>query len=693
MMRYLILILFLGMVKISVSQTLLGTITDGLSGRLIPMADIYVKLKDSTVYKAQSDFYGNYQINDVKPNQYNIEISFIGYETKYYSDVLISPLKTTKLKVKLYEETSVLEEGAISNRTKNTNGKSKTRKSDFTAQTAGVAQNSQGFPLTVRGGRPGKTVYFVDGVKVIGTPHLINKSERILRVMTGGTPAEYGNREWSSDYYHKSYGSIGWFKKNKKDEIIIGESYEAIIENKFLTTQYNPVTTFSIDVDKASYSNIRRFINKGITPPKNAVRLEEMINYFDYNYPKSSDKILTHYTELGTCPWNKEHHLLHIGLQGKQIIREKRKASNLVFLIDVSGSMDSPNKLPLVKRTLKMVVDKMAKDDKISIVVYAGEAGCVLEPTSGDNKTNILEALDHLHSGGSTDGGLGIELAYKLAEEYFIEDGNNRVILATDGDFNVGISSHKGLEDLIAEKRDTHIFLTVLGYGMGNYKDDKLELLADKGNGNYAYIDNLQEAKDFLIRDFNSTIFTLAKDVKLQLEFNPKFVKEYRLIGYENRTLENTDFIDDSKDAGELGEGQSVTALYELIPVKNQKESNLKYRAYLESSELFNLKIRYKTPKGSVSKELVNAFETPLLSLDKTSDRFRLSASVAMFGLILRNSQYKSDTTNCAKVIKLAKSATSMDKYGYRKAFIRLVRRYRTISHARIAEARYFLEE
>ena len=692
-MRYLILILFVGMVNTCMSQTLLGTITDALSGATIPMADICVKRKDSIVYRTQSDFDGSYQINDIKPDQYNIEISYIGYETKYYTDVLISLLKTTKLKVKLYEEMGVLEEVVIQDRTKKSNRKSKTKKSNLAAQTAGVAQSGHGSPLTVRGGRSGKTVYFVNGVKVLGTPHLTNKQERILRVMTGGTPAEYGNQEWSSDYHHKNYGSIGWFKKNKKNEIIIGESYETIIENKFLTTQYNPVSTFSIDVDKASYSNIRRFINNGITPSKNAVRIEEMINYFDYNYPKSMDKMVSHYTELSICPWNKKHHLLHIGLQGKQIKREKRKASNLVFLVDVSGSMDSPNKLPLVKRTLKMVVDKMEENDKISIVVYAGEAGCVLEPTSRDNKIKILEALDNLYSGGSTDGGLGIELAYKLAEDHFIKDGNNRVILATDGDFNVGISSNKGLEDLIAEKRDTHIFLTVLGYGMGNYKDDKLELLADKGNGNYAYIDNFQEAKDFLIKDFNSTIFTLAKDVKLQLEFNPKYVKEYRLIGYENRALEHTDFIDDTKDAGELGEGQSVTALYEIIPVKNQGENSLKYRIYSESSELFNLKIRYKTPTGSVSKELVNAFETPLLSLDKTSDRFRLSASVAMFGLILRNSKYKSDTTNCAKVIKLAKSATSIDKYGYRKEFIRLVRRYRANVNARTAEARYFLEE
>ncbi|MEM9982847.1 MAG: von Willebrand factor type A domain-containing protein, partial [Bacteroidota bacterium] len=346
------------------------------------------------------------------------------------------------------------------------------------------------------------------------------------------------------------------------------EEYGIIKENQFLEVKKTPLSTFSIDVDRAAYSNVRRFINNGQMPPKDAVRIEEMINYFAYEYPQPTG---THpfavHTEVAACPWNSAHQLALVNLQAKKIPTDNLPPSNLVFLIDVSGSMSSANKLPLLKSAFKLLTQQLRAQDKVSIVVYAGAAGLVLPPTPGNNQQAIVEALERLNAGGSTAGGAGIELAYKVAKENFMEGGNNRVILATDGDFNVGASSDDDMIRLIEEKRKTGIFVTTLGFGMGNYKDAKMEKIADKGNGNYAYIDNIQEAKKVLINEFGGTMFTVAKDVKLQLEFNPAQVKAYRLIGYENRLLNKEDFNDDTKDAGELGAGHTVTALYELIPV------------------------------------------------------------------------------------------------------------------------------
>ena len=346
------------------------------------------------------------------------------------------------------------------------------------------------------------------------------------------------------------------------------EEYKAEKEIGFKATDKDPQTTFSIDVDRAAYTNVRRFImQNGQLPPKDAVRIEEMINYFDYNYaqPKGKDPINIE-TEISDSPWNKGLKILHIGLQAKTIPTDNLPASNLVFLIDVSGSMSDPNKLPLVKTAFKLLTDQLREKDKVAIVVYAGAAGLVLPPTSGKEKNKIKDALDNLSAGGSTAGGAGIELAYKTAFENFVKDGNNRVILATDGDFNVGVSSNDDLEKLVENKRKSGIFLSVLGFGMGNYKDSKMEILSDKGNGNYAYIDNLLEAEKVFVKEFGGTLFTVAKDVKLQLEFNPKYVKAYRLIGYENRVLANEDFKNDAKDAGEMGSGHTVTAIYEIIP-------------------------------------------------------------------------------------------------------------------------------
>ncbi|WP_333818714.1 vWA domain-containing protein [Ohtaekwangia sp.] len=468
------------------------------------------------------------------------------------------------------------------------------------------------------------------------------------------------------------------------------EEYDAINENIFHDALRNPLSTFSIDVDAASYSNVRRFINNGSRPPKDAVRIEEMVNYFDYDYnqPKGEDPFAV-ITEISSAPWNSKHKLVHIGLQGKKIATENLPASNLVFLIDVSGSMSDPNKLPLLKSSLKMLVEELRPQDHVAIVVYAGAAGLVLEPTSGADKKKIIESLDRLEAGGSTAGGAGINLAYATAKQYFKKGGNNRVILATDGDFNIGESSNAAMERLIEAKRQDGIFLTVLGYGMGNYKDSKMEVLADKGNGNYAYIDNITEARKVLVNEFGGTLFTIAKDVKLQIEFNPAKVKAYRLIGYENRMLKSEDFNNDKKDAGELGSGHTVTALYEIIPVGVESEffkiDELKYQttkvdpAAQKTEELMTIKLRYKKPDEDVSKLIVHPLKDNNIALGKTSDNFRWSASVAAFGMLLRESEYiKSFTYD--DVVQLAQGSRGEDKEGYRIEFINMVKSFGLIA-------------
>jgi Ca-activated chloride channel family protein len=464
------------------------------------------------------------------------------------------------------------------------------------------------------------------------------------------------------------------------------EAYKSIDENIFHGALKNPLSTFSIDVDAASYSNIRRFINNGQRPPKDAVRIEEMVNYFDYDYaqPKDEHPFAVH-TEISKAPWNGKHKLIHIGLQGKTIPTQNLPPSNLVFLMDVSGSMDEPNKLPLVKNSFRMLVDQLREQDHVAIVVYAGAAGVVLKPTSGDNKKAITEALDQLQAGGSTAGGEGIQLAYALAKEHFKKEGNNRVILATDGDFNVGQSSDAAMERLIEEKRNDGIFLTVLGYGMGNYKDSKMETLADKGNGNYAYIDNITEARKVLVNEFGGTLFTIAKDVKLQVEFNPAKVSAYRLIGYENRMLKSEDFNNDKKDAGEIGSGHAVTALYEIIPVGVESEffkvDELKYQttqinpSARQSDELMIIKFRYKKPDEDVSKLIVHPLTDGNTPLENTSENFRWSASVAGFGMLLRESEYVKNFSY-DQVIEMAQGAKGKDEEGYRIEFINLAKSF-----------------
>ena len=462
------------------------------------------------------------------------------------------------------------------------------------------------------------------------------------------------------------------------------EEYDAIHENIFHGALQNPLSTFSIDVDAASYRNMRRFIQLGQRPPIDAVRIEEMVNYFDYGYPQPhGEHPFAIYTEISAAPWNTKHKLVHIGLQGKKIPTENLPASNLVFLIDVSGSMDEPNKLPLLKSSFRLLVEQLREQDRVAMVVYAGAAGMVLPSTSGAEKNKILSALDNLKAGGSTAGGAGIQLAYSIAKQNFRLEGNNQVILATDGDFNIGESSNGGMERLIEQKRGDGIFLTVLGFGMGNYKDSKMEILADKGNGNYAYIDTILEAQKVLVNEFGGTMFTIAKDVKLQVEFNPALVKAYRLIGYENRSLRNEDFNNDKKDAGELGSGHTVTALYEIIPQGVDSEfykvDDLKYQkqtttlSVMASNELMTIKFRYKQPQGEVSKLIVHPLRDNEVQLSRTSEDFRWSAAVAAFGMLLRDSEYVKGFSY-AQAHQMALSSRGEDKDGYRSEFINMVK-------------------
>ncbi len=461
------------------------------------------------------------------------------------------------------------------------------------------------------------------------------------------------------------------------------EEYATIHENIFHRPQDEPLSTFSIDVDAASYSNMRRFINQGQLPPKDAVRIEEMINYFNYAYHTPQDeKPLMINTETIPAPWNPRHQLVQVGIKGKEIEKDQLPASNIVFLLDVSGSMNQPNKLPLLKSAYKMLVQQLRDEDRVAIVVYAGAAGMVLPSTSGEDKATIVKAIDELSAGGSTAGGAGIELAYKIAVDNFIEGGNNRVILATDGDFNTGVSSNADMERLIEQKREAGVFLTVLGFGMGNIKDSKMEILADKGNGNYAYIDNMMETKKVLVSEFGGTLFTIAKDVKIQVEFNPAEVQAYRLIGYENRKLNKEDFNNDKKDAGELGAGHTVTALYEIIPVGVERKAlsvdPLKYQQTTPTKsgksvgEWMTVKVRYKAPDGDTSELISEVVTAKSAGFEKSTDNIRWSSTVAAFGMLLRQSEYAGDA-NFATVLDWAKEARGEDAFGYRSEMIRLI--------------------
>lgn len=476
-----------------------------------------------------------------------------------------------------------------------------------------------------------------------------------------------------------------------------GETYARTPENPFVNVRASPLSTFSIDVDAASYSNVRRYIEDGTLPPADAVRVEELINYFHYDYPQPTDEHpFSITTDVAACPWSGAHQLVLVGLQGKRGAMEDLPPSNLVFLIDVSGSMQSPDKLPLLKSSFRYLVEKLRDIDKISIVVYAGGAGLVLPPTSGDDRVTILNAIDNLEAGGSTAGGEGIALAYKTALQGFTAGGNNRIILATDGDFNVGVSDYHGLERLIEEKRNMGVFLTVLGLGTGNMQDQTLELLADKGNGHYAYLDDEDEARKVFQTELTATLFTIASDVKVQVEFNPLLVSSYRLIGYDNRRLSNEDFADDHKDAGELGSGHNVTALYEIVPTQaatgdrpdllthgadgNSSERDERmHRSRFQRGELLRVSLRYKPPTGGASRLVAGPAISVSRNIREVSENLRFAAAVAQWGLLLRNSPHKGSASYDG-VIALAEGAVGSDTEGYRDEFIELVALCRSLA-------------
>lgn len=612
-----------------------GKITDNKTNEEIPFASVILYKNDtSKVAVSTSDMNGDYCFKNIAAGKYKLSVVYVGYNKHDIKNIALNANSPTKVDVQLAADNVQLDEVQI------------------------VTYSA---PI-------------IDGDM---------KSGCVV------TREEYQNMAT------RTIRQEGIFRKHKEKNINIRvgrttftqyntEEYNRIYENEFKDSKKDPLSTFSIDVDKASYSNVRRMLNQNQLPQPDAVRIEEMINYFSYNYPQPNNEhpfsITTEYTD---CPWNRNHQLIHIGIQGKQIEVKNLPSNNLVFLIDVSGSMEDENKLPLLKSGLRLLVEQMREEDKVSIVVYAGAAGIVLPATSGKHKEKIYDALDNLQAGGSTAGGEGILLAYKTAKENFITKGNNRIILATDGDFNVGVSSDGELTRLIEKQREDGVFLSVLGFGTGNYKDSKMEQLADKGNGNYAYIDNILEAKKVLVKEMGGTLLTIAKDVKLQLEFNPAFVKGYRLVGYENRLLNNEDFNDDKKDAGELGAGHTVTAIYEIIPAGSSELiasiDSLKYQQPKHTpsplafnNEVMTIKFRYKEPKESHSKLITHIVQNKKTNFESTSDNCKFACAAAEFGLLLRNSKFKGET-NYNDILALAKQAKGEDEEGYRAEFIRMV--------------------
>lgn len=613
-----IILLFGG--ALSAQSILRGTVFDARGVRLA-FANITWE-KDGVLEGEATDIDGNYSI-ELDTGIYRISFSYTGYQTVAFENVVLKPNSITKLDAQLSEGIQI--------------------------SSCVVHAKKYYAPLISSDGKDGQTFH------------------------AAGARSKMSRRQRRA------------LAKQKK-ALANNESYGKIKENQFQNVSAKPLSTFSIDVDNAAYSNVRRYLNQGQKPPADAVKIEEMINYFSYDYPEPMGvDPFEIYTEIAKAPWNDNHQLLHIGLQGTKISMEQLPPSNIVFLIDVSGSMQEVNKLPLLKSAFKLLVKNLRQQDKVAIVVYAGSAGLVLPSTNGGDKATIIQAIDNLRAGGSTAGGAGIKLAYKIAKENFIEGGNNRVILATDGDFNVGQSSDDDMETLIVKERESGVFLTCLGFGMGNYKDSKLEILADKGNGNHSYIDNMMEAKKTLVTEFGGTLFTIAKDVKIQIEFNPELVQAYRLIGYENRLLNDEDFNDDTKDAGELGAGHTVTALYEIIPVgvKNEFSGNvdsLKYqkrrKRHRQASfgdELATVKFRYKRPSGKKSKKMVHTIANKSTDFAKASNDFRFAASVAYFGMILRESKYVKGQT-VSQVVALAENAKGADVEGYRSEFVRMIR-------------------
>ena len=646
-----------------VVNNLSGKVTDSKSGEVLIFATVKVFQAGKFIQGTETDIDGNYFFSAPPVGLIDIEVQYVGYEAIMIKNFEIKLGKDHRLDLKMNIDNNILNEVQIvaykvplveidntSQGTTITAEKIRTlptKSVDAITTTVAGISSSTGAEISVRGSRSNETVYFLDGVRVNGNS--VPQSE-----ISFNTPNT--------------------------------ESYTKINENQFKFVTDEPLSTFALDVDRAAYSNVRRMLNYGQLPPADAVRIEEMINYFQYNYPAPKDKdIIGVTTNFTDCPWNKELKLLHVGVQSKKMDVKKMPLSNIVFLIDVSGSMSDDNKLPLVIASCKILLEQLRPDDKVAIVTYAGQAGVALQSTKASEKAKIIAALDGLESGGSTAGAQGIITAYQIAKENFITKGNNRVILATDGDFNVGISDNQSLEKLIEEKRSTGIFLSVLGYGMGNYQDDKMQILADKGNGNHAYIDNMQEANKVLHNEFGGTMYTIAKDVKFQIEFNPATVSYYRLVGYENRMLNKEDFNNDAKDGGELGLGHQMTAIYEIgttasaadgilsvDPLKYQSNSK-KDKNLGNLDELATIKFRYKEPDADKSKKWEQVIKNTLVSQSELNDDVRFAIAVAYGGLLLRDGQTLS-SKSFAPMIDMATAAKGKDDDGYRNEFIKLMR-------------------
>ncbi|MFY8187886.1 MAG: YfbK domain-containing protein [Flavobacterium sp.] len=707
-----VLAMLICFVAMAQNQTVFGVVSDA-SG---PLAGVMVTVKNTTV-GVQTDIDGKYSLKAKKDDV--LRFAYIGMKA-----LEIKVDQTLEINVFLEEDMQVLDEVLVVAHAITTKNKSSVSSAVVSARTIESRPNSS-LVHTLQGQVPGLTIssgsgqpsassavvlrgaasiksnaeplYVVDGVP-LNAESFRNldptKFASVTVLKDASTTSIYGNRGANGVIIVNTKTGLSKEEINSLNQNPIPpidiiplvddhEEYETYVENVFESPKASPLSTFSIDVDNASYTNIRRMINNGQKVPKDAVRIEEMVNFFKYDYAQPTDKHpFSIHSEYSDCPWNTNNKMVRIGLQGKNIDDSNLPASNFVFLIDVSGSMNQSNKLPLLKESMKVLVDQLRADDKVSIVVYAGAAGMVLPPTSGNKKMTIIDALDQLQSGGSTAGGAGILLAYKTAKENFIKGGNNRVVLATDGDFNVGASSDNDMERLIEEQRKSGIFLTCLGFGMGNYKDSKMETLANKGNGNYAYIDNIQEANRFLGKEFKGSMFAIAKDVKIQIEFNPALVQAYRLIGYENRKLRPEDFKNDAIDAGELGSGHTVTALYEIVPMNVTSDyfepvNETKYSKPLPSdenyqNELATIKFRYKKPDGDKSIEMVNIISNNATSLQNATNDFKFTAAVAWFGLNLRDSKLVQNKA-LSDIKKLAKEGMTNDEEGYKAEFIRLI--------------------
>jgi len=679
-----------------------GKVTGTLNDKNGPIIGASIQVLGTS--KGTYTYDGTYSL-ELAVGSYDLIYSMMGYITDTVS-VYIQANKTVNVNVVLKADAVLLQSVVVTGYTTVkaedvTGGQVMYESTPFTGVDQAVQGKAAGVTVTSNSGSPGqgmnivvgglgttgneRPLWIVDG-KVVGYEFKgdPNKIKDLTILKDAGAMSQYGARGANGvivvDTKNRGNKKLEYVPVEK--EIIPepeipanNEDYDLIFENIDKDTKVSPISTFSIDVDRASYANVRRFINQSQKPSRDAVRLEEMINYFEYEYPQPQDKTpFSINIESQECTWDKKKDLVLIGLQGEKINTEDVPATNLVFLIDVSGSMSSYNKLGLLKQSFGELVNKLRPQDKVSIVVYAGAAGVVLNPTSGAKKEQILNSLNNLQAGGSTAGGAGIELAYKLAKENFVHGGNNRVILATDGDFNVGASSDSEMVRLIESKRDDGIFLSILGFGMGNYKDAKMEQLSNAGNGNYAYVDNLKEAQKIFGVELWGTLYTIAKDVKIQVEFNPAIVASYRLIGYENRMLATEDFENDKKDAGEIGSGHTVTALYEITytekPVQSEN-STYSTKTYNNTSDLMTVNVRYKEPDGTKSKLITQTVQKGKMA--QTSN-IQFASCVAEFGLLLRDSKYKG-TASYGHVLSTARSLQGEDANGYKKEFVGLVQK------------------